>query len=65
MATIWDMYDSFCNKNDVSGNAAVSAQENKPAVPDSSSMSYLLNPKSSDKSMSMVSLTSTGNYFYK
>lgn len=64
MATIWDMYDSFCNKSDVSGNTAVSAQENTPAVPDSS-MSYLLNPKGSDQSMSMVSLTSTGNCFYK
>lgn len=63
MATIWDMYDSFCNKSDVSGNTAVPAQENKPAAPDSSSMSYLLNPKGSDQSMSMVSLTSTGNYF--
>ncbi|XP_051753182.1 dynein axonemal intermediate chain 4 isoform X2 [Ctenopharyngodon idella] len=58
MATIWDMHDSFRNKSDVSGNTAVSAQENTPAVPDSS-MSYLLNPKGSDQSMSMVSLTST------
>lgn len=60
MSTIWDMYDSFCNTSDVSGNTVVSDQGNKADVPDSSSMSNLdLNPKGPEQSMSMVSISST------
>jgi len=64
MSTNWDMYDSFCNKSDVIGNTAVFDHGNKADVPDSSSMSNLdLNPKGPEQSMSMVSISSTGNYF--
>lgn len=65
MSTTWDMYDSFCNKSDVSENTVVSAEENKATVPDSSSVSHLLNPSVPDQSMSVFSTTSTGNYFEK
>ncbi|XP_016303266.1 dynein axonemal intermediate chain 4 [Sinocyclocheilus anshuiensis] len=59
MSTTWDMYDSFCNKGDVSENTVVSAEGNKATVPDSSSMSHLLNPSGPDQSMSVFSTTST------
>ncbi|KAK2889218.1 hypothetical protein Q8A67_014593 [Cirrhinus molitorella] len=59
MSTTWDMYDSFCNKSDVSENTVVSAEGNKATVPDSSSMSHLLNPSGTDQSMSVFSTTST------
>lgn len=63
MSTIWDMYDSFSNKSDVSGNTVVSDQGNKADVPDSSSSMRDLNPKGPEQSMSMVSISSTGNSF--
>ncbi|XDV35788.1 hypothetical protein PO909_005670 [Leuciscus waleckii] len=51
MSTIWDMYDSFSNKSDASGNTVVSDQGNKADVPDSSSSMRDLNPKSPEQSM--------------
>ncbi|XP_067314517.1 dynein axonemal intermediate chain 4 [Pseudorasbora parva] len=59
MSTVWDMYDTFCNKSNASGNTVLPAQGNKAVVPDWSSMTFPLNPKGSEQSMSMVSLTST------
>ncbi|CAM4625075.1 unnamed protein product [Leuciscus chuanchicus] len=59
MSTLWDMYDSFSNKSDASGNTVVSDQGNKADVPDSSSSMRDLNPKGPEQSMSMVSISST------
>ncbi len=63
MSTTWDMYDSFCNKGDVSENTVASAEGNKVTVPVSSSMSHLLNPSRPDQtqSMSVFSTISAGN----
>uniref|UniRef100_A0A9J8BEZ6 Dynein axonemal intermediate chain 4 n=1 Tax=Cyprinus carpio carpio TaxID=630221 RepID=A0A9J8BEZ6_CYPCA len=59
MSTIWDMYDSFCNKT-VSENTVVSAEGNKATVPDSSSVSHLLKPSGPEQS-TVFSTTISGS----
>ncbi|TRY54611.1 hypothetical protein DNTS_001597, partial [Danionella cerebrum] len=55
MSTTWDMYDSFCNINDIDGKPAV--VKNEAIVSEPSTTQYT-NP-SSDQSMSLVTATSS------
>ncbi|XP_056315050.1 dynein axonemal intermediate chain 4 [Danio aesculapii] len=59
MCSVWDMYDSFNNNSDVSGNTVVSSEEHKGIVPESSSEGHRVHPKSSDQSVSVISTVST------
>lgn len=64
MSTVWDMYDSFCTETGKgSEDTVMFSEEKKTVVPGGSSIRLQTNSKSINRSVSMISTISAGDYW--